>query len=355
MSRFFHPPEGSAATPRPSGIRPAGRQFAGPAAGRRTALLGGVLAVVSLSLFPTVVLAQDWPLKPLRLIVPYPPGGAVDQVGRLLAPKLEAALGQPVVIENKAGAGGLIGSDQVAKAAPDGHTIVLATVSSHAIAPSVYRKMPYDAVGDFAPISLVALTPYIIKINPQVPAKSLSEFVAYAKAHPEKLNFGSSGKGTTPHLAGELFNAMAGTRITHVPYKGSAPMVTDLLGGQVQVAFDNTVIPHIKAGRLIGLAVTGPTRLGSVPDLPTAAEAGLKGYEAVGWMGLMAPKGTPAAITARLAAETGKAMASPDIAARLDALGFQARTNTPAAFGDYVRTEKDKWARVVADAGIQPE
>jgi tripartite-type tricarboxylate transporter receptor subunit TctC len=299
--------------------------------------------------------AQDWPTRPLRLVVPYPPGGAVDQVARLISPKLEAALGQPVVVQNKAGAGGLIGSDAVAKAAPDGYTVLFATVSSHAIAPAVYAKMPYDPLADFAPISNVALTPYIITVNPSVPAKSLSELIAYAKANPERINFGSSGKGTTPHLAGELFNTIAGTRITHVPYKGSAPMVADLLGNQVQVAFDNTVIPHIKAGKLVGLAVTGPARLSSVPDIPTAAEAGLKGYEAVGWMGLMAPKGTPPAITQRISSETARAMRAPEVRAKLDALGFLAKTDTPEEFSAYVRAEKAKWAKVAAEAGLQPE
>ena len=313
------------------------------------------IAISAAAVWPSVAVAQEWPARPLRLVVPYPPGGAVDQVARLITPKLEAALGQPVVVDNKAGAGGLIGSDLVAKAAPDGYTILFATVSSHAIAPAVYAKMPYDPLADFAPISNVALTPYIITVNPAVPAKTLSELIAYAKANPERINFGSSGKGTTPHLAGELFNTIAGTRITHVPYKGSAPMVADLLGNQVQLAFDNTVIPHIKAGKLVGLAITGPSRLSSVPDIPTAAEAGLKGYEAVGWMGLMAPKGTPAAITAKIAAETARAMTTPEVRAKLDALGFQAKTDTPDAFATYVRTEKAKWAKVAAEAGLQPE
>ncbi|MEO6270843.1 MAG: tripartite tricarboxylate transporter substrate binding protein [Lautropia sp.] len=319
------------------------------------ATLLGALAISAAAVWPSLAVAQEWPSRPLRLVVPYPPGGAVDQVARLITPKLEAALGQPVVVDNKAGAGGLIGSDLVAKAAPDGYTILFATVSSHAIAPAVYAKMPYDPLKDFAPISNVALTPYIITVNPAVPARTLSELVTYAKANPERINFGSSGKGTTPHLAGELFNTIAGTRITHVPYKGSAPMVADLLGNQVQLAFDNTVIPHIKAGKLVGLAITGPSRLSSVPDIPTAAEAGLKGYEAVGWMGLMAPKGTPAAITEKIAAETARAITAPDVRAKLDALGFQAKTDTPDAFATYVRTEKEKWAKVAAEAGLQPE
>ncbi|MGE0314492.1 MAG: Bug family tripartite tricarboxylate transporter substrate binding protein [Lautropia sp.] len=319
---------------------------------RMTIALSAAICLVGLA---TPSAAQQWPDKPIRMVVPYPPGGAVDTVGRLLAAKLQSALGQSVVVENKAGAGGLIGSDQVAKAAADGYQILLGTVSSHAIAPSVYRKMPYDPVADFAPISLVALTPYIITVNRDVPVTTLQELVSYARTNPEKLNFGSSGKGTTPHLAGELFKTLAGVQITHVPYKGSAPMVVDLLSGQVQVAFDNTVIPHIKAGRLKGLAVTGPVRLASVPDIPTAVEAGLKGYEAVGWMGLMAARGTPDAVTTRIAAETAKAMAQPDVLEKLAALGFQARTDTPAAFAQYLRAEIDKWAKVAKAANITPE
>lgn len=304
---------------------------------------------------PLAAIAQDYPGKAVRLVVAYPPGGAVDQVARLLAERLTASLGQTVIIDNKAGAGGLIGSDVVAKAAPDGYTLLLGTVSSHAIAPSVYRKMPYDPVADFAPISLVALTPYIITVNANVPARTLAELIALAKAKPDTLNFGSSGNGTTPHLAGELFNTMAGTRINHVPYKGSAPMVNDLLGGQVQVAFDNTVIPNIKAGKLRGLAVTGPARLAAVPDIPTAVEAGLPGYEAVGWMGLYAPKGTPAPIVARLAADTAKAMALPEVREKLNAMGFQAKTDSPAAFDAYLKSETAKWTKVARDANVQPE
>lgn len=299
--------------------------------------------------------AQDYPARPVKLVVAYPPGGAVDQVARLLAEKLTASLGQPVVVENRAGAGGLVGSDAVAKSANDGYTLLLGTVSSHAIAPSVYRKMPYDPVADFAPVSLVALTPYIITVNPSVAARTLPELIALAKSKPDGLNFGSSGTGTTPHLAGELFNTMAGTKIAHIPYKGSAPMLTDLLGGQVQVAFDNTVIPNIKAGKLRGLAVTGPARLAAVPDIPTAVEAGLPGYEAVGWMGLYAPKGTPAPVVQRLAAETAKAMAAPDVRDKLNAMGFQAKTDTPTEFDAYLRSEMAKWAKVARDANVQPE
>jgi tripartite-type tricarboxylate transporter receptor subunit TctC len=314
-----------------------------------------ILALLALVALTPIVHAQDWPAKPVKIIVAYPPGGAVDNVGRILAAKLSTSLGQPVVIENKAGAGGLIGADAVAKAAPDGYTFVLGTVSSHAIAPSVHKKMPYDPVADFAPVSLVALTPYFITVNPTVPAKTLAELIAYARANPGKLNFGSSGNGTTPHLAGELFNTMAGVKISHIPYKGSAPMVTDLLGNQVQVAFDNTVIPNVKAGKLRALAATGTTRLAAMPDVPTAAEAGLPGYEAVGWMGVYGPRGTPPAIVDKMAAEIAAAMSAPDVREKLAAMGFQPATDTPAQFDAYLRAEQAKWAKVAREANVQPE
>ncbi len=313
------------------------------------------LAGVGLLCVATGTIAQDWPSRAVRIVVPYPAGGAVDIVSRALAEKLTTALNQPFVIDNRAGAGGLIGADSVAKSVPDGYTLVMGTVSSHAIAPAVYRKMPYDAQTDFAPISLVALTPYIITVNPAVPARTLRELVAYGKANPDKLNFGSSGTGTTPHLAGELFNTLAGTRISHIPYKGSAPMLADLLGGQVQVAFDNTVIPSIKAGKLRGLAITGPTRLAAVADIPTAAEAGLPGYEAVGWMGLYAPKGTALPLRSTIAAEVAKAISTPDFQGKMEALGFQGKATAPAEFDAYLKSEQGKWAKVVKDANVPQE
>ncbi len=321
---------------------------------RRRGLLAAT-APLLLATLPGGAAAQAWPSRPVRLVVPYPPGGAVDQVARMLVDRLAGSLGQPVVIENKAGAAGVIGSDEVRRAAPDGHVLVMGTVSSHAIAPAVYRKMPYDPVADFAPVARVVLTPYIVTVNAQVPARTLAELIALARSKPGSLSFGSSGTGTTPHLAGELFNTMAGTKLVHVPYKGSAPMVTDLLGGQVQVAFDNTVIPHIRSGRLRGLAVTGPARLAAVPEIPTPAEAGLPGYEAVGWMGLFAPRGTPEPVLARLQAEVARALEAPEVRERLAGMGFQGAAGTGAQFADYLKSELAKWATVVRDAGIEPE
>jgi tripartite-type tricarboxylate transporter receptor subunit TctC len=299
--------------------------------------------------------AQPYPSKGVRIVVAYPPGGATDIVTRLLAEHLARATGQPFVVENRPGAGGLIGSDAVAKAAPDGYTLLMGVVSSHAIAPSAYKNMPYDPVADFTPISLAAGTSFFITVHPSVPAQTLAELVQHARARPGALNFGSSGKGTTPHLAGELFNSMARVNIQHVPYRGSAPMLTDLLSGQIQVAFDNTVVAHVRAGRLRALATTGPRRVTALPDVPTAAEAGLAGYEVVTWMGMMGPRGLPAAVSARIAGEMARIMVLPEVVERLATLGFQPMTSSPAQFAEYLSAERAKWAKAARDAGIEPE
>jgi tripartite-type tricarboxylate transporter receptor subunit TctC len=228
-------------------------------------------------------------------------------------------------------------------------------VSSHAIAPSAYKNMPYDPVADFTPISLAAGTSFFITVHPSVPAQTLAELVQHARARPGALNFGSSGKGTTPHLAGELFNSMARVNIQHVPYRGSAPMLTDLLSGQIQVAFDNTVVAHVRAGRLRALATTGPRRVTALPDVPTAAEAGLAGYEVVTWMGMMGPRGLPAAVSARIAGEMARIMVLPEVVERLATLGFQPMTSSPAQFAEYLSAERAKWAKAARDAGIEPE
>lgn len=310
------------------------------------------LAVTALLLGPCFAAAQGWPARPVKVVVPFPPGGAVDITTRIVAEKMAAALGQPFVVENRAGAGGLIGAGQIAKAAPDGYSIVMATVSTQAIAPAVFRKMPYDPVADFTPISLTALTPYVIAVHPSLPVQSLRELIELARTRPGAVNFGSTGTGTTPHLAGELFATMAGVQLNHVPYKGSAPMVTDLLGNQVQLTFDNSVIPHIKSGKLRGLAVTALTRLAAVPDIPTADEAGLAGYEAVGWIGFFGPKGLPADVAERLSRENARALDLPEIRERLVGMGLQGAANSPARFGEYLRTEIAKWAKVVRDAKV---
>ena len=312
-----------------------------------------VACITALAL--TSALAQNYPAKGVRIIVAYPAGGATDIVTRLLADHLSRSLGQPFIVENRPGAGGLIGTEFVAKAAPDGHTLLMGVVSSHAIAPSAYKNMPYDSVADFTAISLAAGTSFFITVNPSVPAQNLAELVQYARARPGTLNFGSSGKGTTPHLAGELFNSMAKVNIQHVPYKGSAPMLNDLLGGQIQVAFDNTVIAHVQAGRLRALATTGPQRVAALPNVPTAAEAGLAGYEVVTWMGMMGPRGLPANIISRIGNEMTRIMVLPEVVERLATLGFQPMTNSSSQFTVYLAAERAKWGKVARDAGIEPE
>ena len=316
----------------------------------RNILGAALLAVVAHSAF-----AQAWPTQPVRIVVPYPAGGAVDFLARQYAAKLSVELRQTVLVDNRAGAGGLIGADYVAKARPDGYTLVLGTNSSHAIAPSVVKKMPYDPVNDFAPVSLLAVTPYVVVVNPEVPAKTLAELIALAKSKPDTLAFGSAGSGTTPHLAGELFSTMTGVKMRHIPYKGSGPMVNDLLGGQIQLAFDNSAMSQIKAGKLRALSVTGSHRLPSLPDVPTPAEAGLPGYEVLGWFGLYAPKGTPNDIVALLARETRKIMAMPDLVERITGFGLTARPIAQAEFNAFLLSDTAKWANVVKDANVQSE
>ena len=318
-------------------------------------LMRNILGATLLAAVAHSAFAQAWPTQPVRIVVPYPAGGAVDFLARQYAAKLSVELRQTVLVDNRAGAGGLIGADYVAKARPDGYTLVLGTNSSHAIAPSVVTKMPYDPVNDFAPVSLLAVTPYVVVVNPEVPAKTLAELIALAKSKPDTLAFGSAGSGTTPHLAGELFSTMTGVKMRHIPYKGSGPMVNDLLGGQIQLAFDNSAMSQIKAGKLRALSVTGSHRLPSLPDVPTPAEAGLPGYEVLGWFGLYAPKGTPNDIVALLARETRKIMAMPDLVERITGFGLTARPIAQAEFNAFLVSDTAKWANVVKDANVQSE
>ena len=311
------------------------------------------LLVLSLAAFP--VAAQAWPAKPIRYIVPFPPGGATDIIARAVAGEISKTLGQQVVIDNRGGAGGNIGTDIVAKAAPDGYTILMGTVGTHGINVSLYSKLPYDAVRDFAPVTLVATVPNVLVVHPSVPVKSVKELIAYAKANPGKLNFASSGNGTSIHLSGELFKTMTGVSMVHIPYKGSAPALADLLGGQADLMFDNLPpsLPHIKSGRLHALAVTTARRSAVMPDLPTMAEAGVPGYESGSWFGVLAPAGTPKDIVNRLNAEIVKALAVPEIRERLQAQGAEPVGNTPEQFAAFIRSEITKWAKVVKDSGAK--
>jgi tripartite-type tricarboxylate transporter receptor subunit TctC len=299
--------------------------------------------------------AANYPSKPIRIVVPFPPGGATDIIARAIGNELSKAFSQSVLIENKGGGGGNPGADMVAKSAPDGYTLVMATVGTHAINMSLYSKMPYDAVRDFEPIVLVAGVPNLLVVHPSVPAKSVKELTALAKAQPGKLNVASSGNGTSIHLAAELYKQMAGVDIVHVPYKGSAPAVADLLGGQVQMMFDNLPVslPHAKAGKLRPLAVTSLTRSAALPDVPTMDEEGYKGFDATSWFGLLAPAGTPKDIIAKLNAASVKALASPEMRERLAAQGADPIGNTPEQFAAFIKVEIDKWAKIVKASGAR--
>jgi len=299
--------------------------------------------------------AASYPGKPIKIVVPFPPGGATDILARAIGFELQKTWGQSVIIENKPGAGGNTGADLVAKSVPDGYTLIMGTVGTHAINMSLYAKMPYDAVKDFEPVVLVAGVPNLLVVHPSVNAKNVSELTALAKAQPGKLNVASSGNGTSIHLAAELYKQMAGVDIVHVPYKGSSPAVADLLGGQVQMMFDNMPVslPHVKAGKLRALAVTSMTRSSALPDVPTMDEEGLKGFNATSWFGLLAPAGTPRDIVAKLNAASVKALASAEMRERLAAQGADPVGNTPDQFAAFIKAEIDKWAKIVKASGAR--
>jgi tripartite-type tricarboxylate transporter receptor subunit TctC len=299
--------------------------------------------------------ATGFPDRPVRLIVPFPPGGGTDILARPVAQKLGEKWGQPVIIENRAGAGGNIGTEAAARAPADGYTLVLGTVGTHAINQSLYRHLPYDAVRDFAAITLVANTPNVLVLNPAVPARSVQELIALAKARPGALNYASPGNGTPPHLAAEIFKNMAGVSITHVPYKGSGPAMTDLLGGQVQMMIANApvVLPYIKSGKLIGLASTSAARPATLRDLPTLAESGLKGYEADTWYGLFAPAGTPPEVVQKLNADVVAVLKSPEIQAFFAQQGAEVIGDSPADASAKVRAEVEKWHGVIQSIGLK--
>jgi tripartite-type tricarboxylate transporter receptor subunit TctC len=312
---------------------------------RRTAVLGAA-AALALPALPS--LAQAFPNKPVRLIVPFPPAGAVDTVARVVGQKLAEQWGQQVVVDNRAGAGGMIGADAAAKSAPDGYTVLVCSIH-HAVLPSMRPKMPYSIEKDLVPLSFGARFPIVLVVHPSVPANSVKELIALAKKSPGKLAFGSAGNGGGTHLAGELFNLQAGVELTHVPYKGSAPAVSDLLGGQIQLMFSDapSVMQHIKAGKLraLGVANAQPSEL--LPGVPTIAEAGVPGFEAYSWAGFVAPAGTPKDI--------GKALALPEVKQRLLEAGAEARPTTSDEFGRILNAEITKWGKVVKAANIQPD
>lgn len=324
-------------------------------------MLEQILIATSVAFFSLIQMpafAQNFPTKPIRFIVPYPPGGPLDTIARLTGQQVSQRLGQPVIIDNKPGAGGNLGADAVAKSAPDGYTILMGAVATHAINPTLYKKMPYDAAKDFAPITLLVSTPNVLVVNPSVKARSVTELIALAKREPGKLNFGSGSNGSAGHLAGELFKSMAGVDMTHVPYKGSAPAQQDLLAGQIQIMFDNlaSAMPQIKAGKLAALAVTTAKRSALAPDLPTIAESGgaaLAGFDISTWFGVFAPAGTPKEIVAVLNQEFNRAIHVAEVKEKLDAMGADALGSTPEAFAAYIKTEASKYADVIKKSGAQ--
>lgn len=314
-----------------------------------------LLGAVVMAAVAGSAVAQSWPNRSVRLISPFAPGGGADITSRALAQKLTVALGQQVIVDNRGGAGGMLGVDLAAKSPPDGYTLVMGTIGPIAINPSLLSKMPYDPIKDLAPISQAAVAVNVLVVHPSLPAKSVKELVVIAKARPTDLNYGSSGSGAADHLAGELFNAMVKVKMTHIPYKGGAPAMLDLVSGNVQLVFStlSTATAAIDGGKVRPLAVAGSKRFEGMPDLPTMSEAGLKGFEVNNWYGLFAPAGTAKDIIARANAETVKALAAPDVKKRLMDAGIIATSSSPEGFSTYIRAETAKWGKVIKDANIK--
>ena len=320
---------------------------------RRTALQLAALALASVA---GAAHAQAWPSKPVSLVVPFPAGGTTDVLARALAERLSPAIGQPVIVENKPGAGATIGADYVAKAKADGHTLLIGAVH-HTIASSVYKKLPYDFQKSFEPVTVIAMVPNVLVVNARTPAKNVNELVALIKAKPAEASYGSNGNGTAQHLIGTQFQQQTGTRLQHIPYKGSGPLATDLLGGQILMSFDTItpVLPHIKAGKLRPLAVTTAKRSPALPDVPTLQEAGLKDFDIGTWFGVLAPVGTPKPVLDRLSAEATKIIQSPDFRKRMDDIGAQPVGNSPAEMAAQIRSETDKFSVLVKAGNVTVE
>jgi len=316
-----------------------------------------VLSIVALLASATAAIAQPaaYPTKPIRIVVAYTPAGATDILARTIGQKLTEAWGQAVIIDNRPGANGNIGTEYAAKATPDGYTLLMVTAGTHGINPGLYRKLGFDAVKDFAPVSLVAMVPNVFVVNNGVPSKDLKEFIAYAKANQGKLNYGSPGNGSTAHLSMELFKSMTGIQMVHVPYKGSAGVLADLIGGQIVVTMDNMppYVPQVKAGKIRALAVSPARRSPALPDVPTVAEAGVPGYDSGAWFGLVAPANTPKDLVAKLSRETARILKLPDVSARLADLGAESVGGTPEQFSAHIKAEIAKWAKVIRDANVE--
>jgi tripartite-type tricarboxylate transporter receptor subunit TctC len=314
-----------------------------------------IIVSLLLACAASLVQAQAWPSRPIKYIVPFAPGGTTDILARMVAPKLSEALGQPVVVENKPGQAGSLGAAELARAAPDGHTIGGGTISSHAINVSLYSKLPYDPLKDFSPITMLATLPNMLVVHPSIPANSVQELVAFLKANPNRHSFGSAGNGTSQHMSGELFKTMTGVQMQHIPYKGSGPMIPDLLAGTISMSFENitTAYPPVKAGRLKALAVTSARRSFVAPEVPTLAEAGLAGYDISSWQALFAPAGVPKPIVDRLYGETAKALKAPELTKRLQELGLDAGGITPEELTAVIRSEIPKLGKVVRESGAK--
>jgi tripartite-type tricarboxylate transporter receptor subunit TctC len=310
------------------------------------------LVVLALCAFNTGALADTWPSKPITIVVPFPAGGTTDLITRPVAQMLSDALKQPVIVDNRGGAGGTLGAGNVARAAPDGYTLLVGAVH-HTIATTLYKKLPYDFEKDLVPITVMAWVPNILIVHPSVPAKNVQELIALAKAKPGSVTYGSAGSGTSHHMAAELFKSMAKVDLQHIPYKGGGPMMNDLIGGQVNLAFETaaSATPQIKAGKVKPLAITTAKRSPALPEVPTIAESGLPGYEVLTWYGLLAPAGTPKEIMSRLHAEVSKILQTPDIKERLAGISSEPGGNTPEEFAKVIRQETVKWAKVVKDSG----
>ena len=300
--------------------------------------------------------AQTFPSRPVRIIVAFPAGGGTDIVARTLSPKLSEALGQQVVVDNRGGASGLVGTELAAKSAPDGHTLFMGTLGNLSVNPLLFSKLPFDVARDFAPLTQAVSVTFMLYVHPSLPVKTVRDLITLAKSRPGSINYASSGSGGAPHLAAELFNSLAGIKMIHVPYKGSSPSFTDVLGGQVPITFDSLTqgLPYVKAGRLRAVATLGPKRTQVLPDVPTVNET-LAGYEVVNWFGIVVPAGTPREIIARLHSEIVKILRMPDISERLSAQGSDPVGSSPDEFGAFMRSETAKWARVIKEANIRAD
>ena len=323
---------------------------------RSNARPAAAAAVALLLALPATVLAQAWPSKPIRVVVPFPAGGGIDTVARIVVPKMSEALGQPMVIDNRSGAGGTVGTEVVARATPDGH-VLLATFASHSMNATLYRDLSYDTEKAFAPISLIATVPNILVVHPSLPAKTVGDLISLARKRPGDINYASVGNGTPAHLSAELFNMMAGVRMTHIPYKGAAASIIGMITGETQLTFTTVLIalPHVKAGKLRPLAVATLARTPLLPEVPTVDQSGLKGYESIAWYGLLAPAGTPGPVVDRLNAELVRSVQTPEVRDNLLRQGTEIVASSPARFAQIIREDIVKWTKVVKAAAVKPD